>query len=344
MAAFASILQEEFAAIGLTVNVRKCEVAPSGGVNTAVPRSTFQHFKWVTAGAELLGAPIGSAEFCASHTADRTARAVSLMEKLSELANPQIAYLLSKQCGGFCRLTYSTRVVPSNMHTATLADFDSFVRRCFTASTAVLLDDQSWRQVQLSISCGGIGLRSAKQHAEATYLSSLASSAELGGKIDPQFQVCSPSVQPFMQPVFQELLLKLPDSLRREIEAGSKPSQRNMSQAIDAACLEAMLLEEGVPVSTKAHLRLVSQKGVGAWLQSTPSREPGTSMPGRLFRIALRRRLRMPLLTAPSPCPCNGQQMDVFMDHALVCTYNGTRTIRHNALRDVGHPAGVRRR
>ncbi len=96
-----------------------------------------------------------------------------------------------------------------------------------------------------------------------------------------------------------------------------------------------MLLNQDSSVETKAHLRLVSLEGSGAWLHAPPSRDSAQSFKGELFRIALKRRLRMRLLDAPALCPCCGLGLDVYMDHALVCSCSGDRTLRHNALRNL---------
>ena len=42
----------------------------------------------------------------------------------------------------------------------------------------------------------------------------------------------------------------------------------------------------------------------------------------------------MPLLSSPSHCPACGMGLDIWADHALVCSCKGDRTIRHNALRN----------
>ena len=57
-------------------------------------------------------------------------------------------------------------------------------------------------------------------------------------------------------------------------------------------------------------------------------------MDSELFRLAIARRLRVPLLNEAATCPLCGSCMDVFLDHALVCSCGGDRTLRHNAVRD----------
>ena len=57
-------------------------------------------------------------------------------------------------------------------------------------------------------------------------------------------------------------------------------------------------------------------------------------MDSELYRIALARRMRVPPVEEPATCSVCGACLDVFMDHALVCSCVGVRTLRHNAIRD----------
>ena len=57
-------------------------------------------------------------------------------------------------------------------------------------------------------------------------------------------------------------------------------------------------------------------------------------MDSELYRIALARRMRVPLLDETATCSACSACLNVFMDHALVCSCGGDRTLRHNAIRD----------
>ena len=51
--------------------------------------------------------------------------------------------------------------------------FDAEVRECFAQCTAVPTADLTWQQAQLSLSHGGLGLRSVSHHSSAAYIASL---------------------------------------------------------------------------------------------------------------------------------------------------------------------------
>lgn len=64
--------------------------------------------------------------------------------------------------------------------------------------------------------------------------------------------------------------------------------------------MDADLLRSGFCTSLKAHLQLVSMPNSGAWLHGFPCRTAITLIDAPLFRIAVERRLRMPLQQEPS--------------------------------------------
>eukprot|EP00660_Eupelagonema_oceanica_P019327 gene19327-biopygen20047 len=96
----------------------------------------------------------------------------------------------------------------------------------------------------------------------------------------------------------------------------------------------------------RAHLNLLLEPGAGCWLTAISSPALGTAVAPQLFVVALQRRLRLPIFAASQYCAfCDGV-VDVFADHALVCSGGGDRTVRHNLLRNaafrVAHAAGLR--
>ena len=83
-----------------------------------------------------------------------------------------------------------------------------------------------------------------------------------------------------------------------------------------------------------AHLKLISLPTAGVWLTNPPT-EDGRGIDSPLFSIALKRRLRIPVVESDVFCPCCGDCLDSFGDHALVCSCKGDRVVRHNAIRNV---------
>ena len=84
--------------------------------------------------------------------------------------------MLLRTCSGFCKLSHLARATPPSLSVKALELFDQDVRSCLSQSTSVDLTDVSWNQAQLSLSRGGLGMRSLMLHAPAAYIASVCSS------------------------------------------------------------------------------------------------------------------------------------------------------------------------
>jgi hypothetical protein len=179
------------AAVGLELSTGpgKCEVVPTAGPNHRVDLAAFPDgFRLRTdCSFELLGAPVGNDAFCARHTQQRAARAADLLGALGALENTQTALHLLRHCASFCKLSYSARVVPPTAHTAALLAMDDSVRACLEQLAGASLTEDSWKQAQLQLKRGGLGLRSCRKHAAAAYLASRAATSDLCAQLYPGF-------------------------------------------------------------------------------------------------------------------------------------------------------------
>ena len=129
-----------------------------------------------------------------------------------------------------------------------------------------------------------------------------------------------------MEPARQDLALD-----------GEVRSQRSLSKLIDAANRERLIQDQFGDLSFRAHMGLVSLPGASAWLTAPPAEDREMDAP--LFRVAVKRRLRMPLLSADVFCPACGDCLDRFCDHAIVCPCKGDKTLRHNAVAGIVYSA-----
>eukprot|EP00731_Ephydatia_muelleri_P028077 Em0019g950a len=94
---------------------------------------------------EILGAPIGDAFFCAKVVSQKCAIASKLLSQLEEIYTTF----------SHCRRT-------------------GVLRHCFALSTAVDTTNSAWKQAQLSLSRGGLGLCRLSEHSSACYIASLS--------------------------------------------------------------------------------------------------------------------------------------------------------------------------
>ncbi|KAL5516436.1 hypothetical protein EMCRGX_G001766, partial [Ephydatia muelleri] len=88
--------------------------------------------------------------------------------------DPQIALILLCMCGGFTKLVHVARSTPPSLALDELHAFEEQVRCTFTECQAIDTTDSSWMQAQLSLSRGGLGLRSLAHHSNAAFIASIS--------------------------------------------------------------------------------------------------------------------------------------------------------------------------
>ena len=169
-----SLLEASSRRLGLELNMSKCEIITptQQGLdinwdlfNARIPRNLDGSFK-------LLGAPIGSKEYCQQLTQQRANKVQECLDALGELPDPQVALALLRSCASFGKMVFSARTTPYDVHQEQLLCFDNAVRRCFEQFTGLHPDDSQWLQATLSTRLGGLGLHSLRKHSPAAYLSS----------------------------------------------------------------------------------------------------------------------------------------------------------------------------
>ena len=161
------IIEEMGPALGLYINFTKCEHFSSKG-NASFPPAVKCS---LLPNLDILGAPVGDYVHCSRFIADKCAESKKLLTSLVDVAGVdlQVAFTLLCMCGGFCKLVHLTRVTPLSLASDALVSFDEDVRQCFVLCSAIEVSDTAWKQAQLSLRFGGLGLRSLSCHAAAAY-------------------------------------------------------------------------------------------------------------------------------------------------------------------------------
>ena len=168
------IIKEQGPPLGLYIKDPQCELFSKGNLNSfpvQMKRSNTQNLV-------LLGAPIGDLIFCAKFIANlRSKSQWSAFQVAADgPKDPQVAYLLLRFCGSFCKLVHLARSTPPSLGAEALSFFDSDIRRCFTECTSVDVSDVAWHRAQLSPSRGGLGFRSLYHHSSASFIASISQS------------------------------------------------------------------------------------------------------------------------------------------------------------------------
>eukprot|EP00973_Karenia_brevis_P064283 8932044-Karenia_brevis.AAC.1 len=95
--------------------------------------------------------------------------------------------MLLRQCASWCKLVYSARTVPPDLHMDALDLFKGHLRSALEHLAGGKLGERNWGLAQLSIANCGLGIRDPVRHASAAYLASLAHTQQLCLKIDVGF-------------------------------------------------------------------------------------------------------------------------------------------------------------
>ena len=174
-------LKNSAATIGLKLNMSKCELVPAKHGGADINWSLFDNDmpRKLDGGFKLLGAPIGTTEYCQALTNKRAVKVQSSLDAIAELPDPQVALALLRSCSSFGKMVFSARTTPFNVHQEQLLAFDHSVRRCFEQFTGLHPDDSQWLLATLATKVGGLGLRSLSRHSSAAYLASRSSCYQL---------------------------------------------------------------------------------------------------------------------------------------------------------------------
>ena len=205
--------------------------------------------------------------------------------------------------------------------------FDRDSLHCLETSALIALSPSAVKQAQLSMSFGGLGLRSTAMHAPAAYIASVSHASSL----EPNF-INSSQVHLDMAVSTFNNLVPPSESISTADVLDSKPKQRLLSQKIEEAGFSSLIQESSTAV--KARLRAVSQPQVHAWLRATPSPSLGLNLGSSEMQVLLKFWLGLPLDSPTDLCPFCSSALDAMGHHSLTCKHGGFVIARHNRLRD----------
>ena len=270
-----SIIKQLGPPLGLFIDTSKCELFSKEGL-----RGFPDEMKISDAlNFEILGVPIGDPIFCAKSIAEKRAHASKFLALIKEVGSvdSQVALMLLRQCGGFCRMVHIARCTPPSVALEGLHLFDEEVRQTFSDSMCIEPSDSVWQQAQLSLSRGGLGLRSASLHSSAAFMSSFSMSGfatntshHLLRSLD-HFNAC---VSPAEAISIDELL-------------NSPTTQKMLSTKIENK--QFQLLFDASSIPNRARLMSASSNIAASWLSVIPSPGLNLHLDTAEFQTALKR-------------------------------------------------------
>ena len=281
---------------------------------------------------EYLGAPIGSQNFCNKYVESKVRKLDTLFNKIPDMEESQLGYFLLKNCMSFGKMVYLCRVTPPSLHIDALKMFDDRIRACFETISGIHANDLQWNKATLGIKLGGIGFRKSQVHCNAAYIASLTTCAPKCKELIHDFNGDCLDDDTHLNLAIRNFNSKIQELDRITLHNLNTLKQRDLSDILDRN--QAGIILKNSDILDKAHYNLETSPKSGSWLNTIPCESLNHFIPNVLFTIMLKRRLRVPLFQGSNHCTLCDQQMDVYGDHALVCSTNGDRNYRHNAIRN----------
>ena len=317
-----SMLKVEGEAIGLSLNIGKCELISARPTHTFPIISSFRHC--FPNEANLLGAPLQpgpSMDSALNTQCNNLDRAVSRLK----LITAHDALIILRNCLSAPKLNYTLRVSPCFGHSS-LAKFDDILRRAICSIVNVNISDAQWLQASLPVRFGGLGVRSVISLAPSAYLASAAGTSELQASI---LSDVVPGIDPHVtsaQALWSSLSkLHIPSGLVARIQ---KCWDDRITESVHCS-----LLESTSNGQDKARLLAVSAPHSGDWLKALPLSSCGLRLDDEAIRVAVGLRLGTSLCEAHT-CIC-GTAVNVLGTHGLACKRSSGRIGRHNYLNDI---------
>ena len=324
------IVEAESPSLGLTLSSSKSSIwSPIPAVRATAKDPLQRGIPMKTEdGFELLGAPIGSADFSNSLVTSRVEKLRHTLAELPKLEDSHVEFVLLRSCLSLPKLSFSLRTCPPDHLAASLKLFDGLMRDALGSILGVGLSDRQWIQASLPVSLGGMGLRQAALHSSAAYAVSSAHTYTL--------------VSAMMRPLIYQPDISLPLSVINSRSSRSytlddlkDASQKQVSHNLDLQAQKSLYNGAADP-RERARLGCVLLSHSGDWLNAIPSKAMNIHMRPSEFRVAAKYRLGIPVFPASESCPIQDctQENDIMGDHAIGCGHSGERTSRHNRLRD----------
>lgn len=316
-----SLLQDRFAALGLTVKIPKCEYV-SFSPDAVCP---FPRMKHLYGNFSILGTPIGSDDYVTSYCDEKVlAKARDVCHALKRIADPQVRYNVLRQCVAFGPMVFLMRTVPPVQLAPSAYKYDAIIREAFSdilGPAPTILTDNAWSQATFSVKAGGLGLRSAANHRHAAFLGSCHSASSFDS-----WDTASDSDYSKAQ---QEWSNGFPSC-----SVVGNESQKQLSGHVDNEAFW-QLYRKFPDKRNKGRLRAVNGHDAGVFFNCMPCKALHLDVPPAHFRIIVRWWLGMNLYPSTHSCPRCGHSCDLQGYHSLTCKYGGDLGVRHNALRNV---------
>ena len=332
------IISQRGPSYGLHVNLAKCQVVWfASPTNDPLP-PTLQRYN--VGEMDMLGSAISSSGKHCSDWIDSNAgkKTRQILSQLGKIDHKQTEYIITRYCASFCKIVFFIRTCPPSLASDACKKFDTEVYKALEAQLGTSIGDPTLSLAQLPIKKGGLGLRSASQHAVAAYISSFHNNRELIKQLlnrPPSDNHFKEAVEIFNKRVdaHQRIdLANLPDSLPQQILSSS------IDEVIQAEIKNSFIADNGLAVNQDRNLAVLkgfAAPHAGDFLLAPPSEELALSFSNEEWRCLLKRRLIIPVIEEEDICLiCKKKNVDISGDHCLRCDSGNARINRHDAIKE----------
>ena len=326
VAADIEIVVKDAEAMGLILNANKCELISFESENIP-PITTFDNYQLIKPNdAILLGAPIlpgPAVDTSLKSKFDTLKKAIERMQYI----DAHDALLLLKSSLHLPKLLYILRTSVCHGNPI-LDDIDDITREGLSNILNLPFSDDNWRQANLPVKDGGLGVRSVASLASSAFLASAASTNDLQLSILVRTHIVEDQSKA--------------SALEQWLDA-----TKSVEPIGDASHIQKNWEKPGIE-ETKSSLlsncnddrdraRLLASRAVhsGEWLNALPISSCGLRMGNDVIRAAVAFRIGN-RLCEPHPCRC-GSLVDAFGTHGLSCNKSAAagRQLRHHLLNDI---------
>jgi len=309
-------------AMGLRLNVKKCEFITPTATSSDPAFSEFIHLK--PKEATLLGAPLTTGSAMDSALSGRCTDLALAIDRLKLLAAHD-ALILLRASFSSPKVLHTLRSSPCAGHPE-LDRFDSLLKTGLSLITNSDLSDLQWIQASLPVKDGGLGVRRVASLAPSAFLASSVNILELQEHILNQ----SAFIPDHTVTYFRELWstthnLPCPDApLSFKQGSWDKPTLASDTAAVLAGAIDN---------HHRARVLAVSAPHAGDWLFALPISNCGLRLDDESIRVAVGLRLGINLCQ-PHTCSC-GANVDSRGTHGLACKMSSGRMARHHYFNDL---------
>ena len=330
--------------IGLQLNASKCEFA--GSSNDTVPAMFAGMTKISRDGFDLLGSPVGGDDYCGKYVTKRVEKIAAALSNLAVVDDPQIEMILLRSCLALPKMAFALRSAPpSGVHQAAVA-FDSLIERTALDRFSLNLSSDQLTQMRLPVGHGGLGLRSACELLEASYVSNVISSADIVRKLlrDPDLSLHD---FPDASRAYARLRDKVPARANLPVDLVAFATTPLVAKALQRhdlqRCLSGLVADETRdrwltaptnPPRDVLRKKAVTRPGAGDWQTVPPVPALGFKYAPDEFLALMRWWVGHSIYPDATPCPEHkcGELGDRFGDHAVCCHSGPSMVARHDGV------------